>query len=140
MSIDQFKILIIDDHPQARDLIRSILRHVGFNCSMAENGRAALTKLKAERFDLVICDWVMPGLKGIDVLRHVRADEQLKMTPFILLTAEATKDRVHSAIEAGTNDYIIKPFNAATLVAKLRTIIEKIDPEIAKDMTLPDEV
>jgi two-component system chemotaxis response regulator CheY len=140
MLICNFKILIVDDHPQARDLIRSILRHAGFNCSLADNGRVALAKLKSEHFDLVICDWVMPDLKGIDVLRQIRADEQLKGMPFVLLTAEATKDKVHSAIEAGTTDYIIKPFNADTLIAKLRGIIEKIAPELVTEIKRPDEV
>lgn len=120
-AIDKKKrILVVDDYAATRDLIRAILRSVGFTeILQAENGSDAIHLLRAERVDLIICDWNMPQVTGLEVLKTVRSDIILKTVPFIMLTAEAYKESVAAALEAGVTDYIAKPFTADILLGKI---------------------
>jgi two-component system chemotaxis response regulator CheY len=131
MNISDVKVLIVDDHSLTRNLVKAILIHYGFSCLTAEGGRSALRKLSlgGERIDLVICDWNMPDLQGIDVLKTIRAGDHKPDIPFLFLTAESSSERVRKAIEAGVDDYIIKPFNAAILGDKLKKILARTHPE-----------
>ena len=118
------KILIVDDFATMRKILSNILKEIGFtNISGAANGKSALEKLKTEKFDLVFCDWNMPGMLGIDLLKAIRADDKLKDLPFIMVTAEAMKDNIIQAVKAGVTGYIEKPFSAETVHQKLNKIL-----------------
>ena len=113
-------ILIVDDYKTMLRIIRNLLKQLGFdNVEEATDGSAALQKLRESKFDLVISDWNMEPMTGIQLLREVRADENMKKLPFIMVTAESKTENVVIAKEAGVSDYIVKPFNAATLKSKL---------------------
>jgi two-component system chemotaxis response regulator CheY len=117
-------ILIVDDYKTMLKIIRNLLGELGFsNVEEAANGKEALDKLRSKPFSLVISDWNMEPMTGYDLLRPVRADEKLKKMPFIMVTAEAKADNVVAAKKAGVNNYIIKPFTAATLRSKLSAVI-----------------
>lgn len=121
------KILVVDDFSTMRRIIKNLLRELGFtNIAEADDGQTALSKLKAGDFDLLITDWNMPGMSGIDLLRAVRADEKLANLPVLMVTAEARRDQIIAAAHAGVNGYIIKPFTAATLKEKLEKIFERL--------------
>lgn len=120
------RILVVDDHSMTRNLVRSILKGVGFNnIYLAENGRQAFLFLKEDAYDLVICDWNMPDVTGIELLRVVRSDPKMMHIPFLLLTAEVFKENVKEAMEAGVSDYIAKPFTADILLEKIRGAVKK---------------
>ncbi|MBI5451333.1 MAG: chemotaxis response regulator CheY [Gammaproteobacteria bacterium] len=122
------KILIVDDFSTMRRIIKNLLRDLGFNnTSEADDGNTALPMLKTGKFDFLITDWNMPGMQGIDLLRAVRADEELKTMPVLLVTAESKKEQIVAAAQAGVNGYIIKPFTAATLKEKIEKIFERIE-------------
>ena len=117
-------ILIVDDYKTMLKIIRNLLGELGVsNVEEAANGKEALDKLRSQPFSLVISDWNMEPMTGYDLLRSVRADEKLKKMPFIMVTAEAKADNVVAAKKAGVNNYIIKPFTAATLRSKLSAVI-----------------
>lgn len=117
------KILVVDDFATMRKIIRNLLAKSGFkNIYEADDGTTALAKLQNEKFDFVISDWNMPKMSGLDLLKNLKADEILKNTPFMMVTAEALKENIIAAIQAGANDYIVKPFNAATLEGKIKKI------------------
>jgi two-component system chemotaxis response regulator CheY len=117
-------ILIVDDYKTMLRIIRNLLKQLGFNnVDEAMDGSSALQKLRAKDYGLVISDWNMEPMSGIDLLKEVRADTKLKAVPFIMITAESKTDNVIAAKEAGVNNYIVKPFNAATLKDKLATVI-----------------
>jgi len=119
------KVLIVDDFTTMRKLIRNILKQIGFaNMIEAENGKAALKVLKKENIDLVLCDWNMPEMPGIDLLKAVRSDDELKDIPFVMVTAEAQKDNIVVAVKAGVTNYVVKPFTAETLIEKLNAIFK----------------
>ncbi|MCP4715267.1 MAG: response regulator [Deltaproteobacteria bacterium] len=119
------KIMIVDDFSTMRRIVKNILKQLGFtNVSEAEDGDVALEKLKDGSFEFVITDWNMPNMTGLDLLKNIRADEQLKETPVLLVTAEAEKENVIQAAQAGVNEYIVKPFTADVLQQK----IDKIFP------------
>lgn len=119
-------ILIADDYAMTRDMIRSILKQHGFmNVYAAEDGKKALERLNSDDVALVICDWNMPVMSGIEVLRAVRADPELKDTPFLMLTAEAYRESVKEAVKSGVTDYISKPFTAQVLVEKIALALAK---------------
>ncbi len=120
-SIDKsISILVVDDYAMTRDMIRSILKQHGFmNVYAAEDGKKALERLNTENVALVICDWNMPIMSGIEVLRAVRADPELKEIPFLMLTAEAYRESVQEAVKSGVTDYISKPFTAQVLIEKV---------------------
>ena len=125
MTVDmQMNILIVDDYKTMLRIIRNLLKQLGFNnVDEATDGSMALQKLRDKDYGLVISDWNMEPMTGIQLLREVRADAKLKALPFIMITAESKTENVIAAKEAGVNNYIVKPFNAATLKTKLATVI-----------------
>jgi two-component system, chemotaxis family, chemotaxis protein CheY len=121
------KILIVDDFSTMRRIIKNLLRDLGFNNTHeADDGNTALPMLRTGSFDFLITDWNMPGMQGIDLLRAVRADANLVKLPVLLVTAEARRDQIVLAAEAGVNGYIVKPFTAQTLKEKIEKIFERI--------------
>ena len=121
------KILIVDDFSTMRRIIKNLLRDLGFNNTHeADDGNTALPLLKGGGFDFLITDWNMPGMQGIDLLRAVRSDPNLSSLPVLLVTAEARRDQIVLAAEAGVNGYIVKPFTAQTLKEKIDKIFERI--------------
>lgn len=122
------KILIVDDFSTMRRIIKNLLRDLGFNNTVeADDGNTALPILKSGGVDFLITDWNMPNMQGIELLRAVRSDINLKSLPVLLVTAEAKREQIVEAAEAGVNGYIIKPFTAATLKEKIEKIFERID-------------
>jgi two-component system chemotaxis response regulator CheY len=119
------KILIVDDFPTMRRIIKNLLRDLGFNnTAEADDGNTALPMLQAGGFDLLITDWNMPGMQGIDLLKHVRADDKLNGLPVIMVTAEQKREQIEEAVQAGVNGYVVKPFTTRTLKEKLDKIFE----------------
>jgi len=125
MSVDMnMSILIVDDYKTMLRIIRNLLKQLGFNnVDEATDGSMALGKLRDKDYGLVISDWNMEPMTGIQLLREVRADAKLKALPFIIITAESKTENVIAAKEAGVNNYIVKPFNAATLKTKLTSVL-----------------
>lgn len=125
MSVDMsMNILIVDDYKTMLRIVRNLLNQLGFqNVDEATDGSAALQKLREKNFGLVISDWNMEPMTGLQLLKEVRSDIKLKGTPFIMVTAESKTENVVAAKEAGVNNYIVKPFNAATLKQKLVSVI-----------------
>jgi two-component system chemotaxis response regulator CheY len=122
------KILIVDDFSTMRRIIKNLLRDLGFNNTVeADDGTTALPILKAGGIDLLITDWNMPGMQGIDLLKAVRAESELATLPVLMVTAESKRPQIVEAAEAGVNGYIVKPFNAATLKEKIEKIFERIE-------------
>lgn len=116
-------ILVVDDFAAMRRIVKTSLRQLGFeNISEAEDGQAALAKLEVGRYRLIISDWNMPNMMGIDLLKAVRANDKLKEIPFLLVTAEAQKENIIEAAKAGVSNYIVKPFTAEILQTKLEQI------------------
>ncbi|WP_425445035.1 chemotaxis response regulator CheY [Zobellella taiwanensis] len=121
------KILIVDDFSTMRRIIKNLLRDLGFNNTHeADDGLTALPMLKNGDFDFVVTDWNMPGMQGIDLLRAIRADDKLKHLPVLMVTAEAKREQIITAAQAGVNGYVVKPFTAATLKEKLEKVFERI--------------
>ena len=121
------KILVVDDFATMRKVIRNLLKQVGYeNIVEAEDGVLAMRVLKSQKVDFVISDWNMPNMTGLELLKAVRADEDLKTTPFLMVTAEALQDNVIAAVKAGVSNYIVKPFTAEVLNDKITKILEKI--------------
>jgi two-component system chemotaxis response regulator CheY len=119
----EMDVLIVDDAAAMRRIVRGLLKELGFkNMREAENGQMALDELKKKKADFVVSDWNMPVMTGIDLLRAIRADDELKSTPVLMVTAEAKQENIVEAVQAGVNNYIVKPFNAATLQEKLNKI------------------
>ena len=119
-------VLIVDDYKTMLRIIRNLLKQLGFdNVDEATDGGAALQKLRQRDFALVISDWNMEPMTGIELLREVRADARLKNLPFIMVTAESKTENVVAAKEAGVNNYIVKPFNADTLKTKIESVLGK---------------
>ena len=119
------KILAVDDMSTMRRIVKNIMKQLGFaNVEEAENGQEALDKLRAESFGFVISDWNMPVMTGIDLLRAIRADDKLKAIPVLMLTAEAQKQNLVEAIQAGVSNYIVKPFTAEVLQEKMNKIFK----------------
>ncbi len=122
------KILIVDDFSTMRRIIKNLLRDLGFtNTVEADDGVTALPILNAGGIDFLVTDWNMPGMQGIDLLRHVRADKKLSTLPVLMVTAEQKREQIIEAAQAGVNGYIVKPFTAATLKEKIDKIFERID-------------
>lgn len=119
------KILVVDDMVTMRRIVKNILKQLGFvNVEEAENGQEALQKLRADTYGFVVSDWNMPIMTGIDMLRAVRADEKLKTTPVLMVTAEAQQSNLIEAVQAGVSNYIVKPFTAETLQEKIEKIFK----------------
>ncbi len=122
------RILIVDDFSTMRRIVKNLLNDLGFtNTAEAEDGNAALAALRASKFDFVVTDWNMPGMTGIELLREIRADGNLSKMPVLMVTAEAKREQIIEAAQAGVNGYIIKPFTAATLQEKLAKIFERLE-------------
>ena len=117
------KIMVVDDVSTMRRIVKNILTQLGFtNVDEAENGQEALAKMKAGHFGFVVSDWNMPVMNGIDLLRAIRADAELKSIPVLMVTAEAQKENINEVVQAGASNYVIKPFTAETLRDKINTI------------------
>ena len=121
------KVLVVDDFSTMRRIVKNLLRDLGFtNIQEADDGNTALPMLQGGDFDFVVTDWNMPGMQGIDLLKAIRADANLSHIPVLLITAEAKKEQIIMAAQAGVNGYIVKPFTAATLKTKLDKIFERL--------------
>jgi len=118
------KVLVVDDFATMRFVIRWALKHLGFtNIIEADDGSAALRELKREKVGLILSDWKMPTMTGLDLLRAVRSDESLKDIPFIMVTAEGQTDNVLEAVKTGVSSYIVKPFAPETLEGQIRQVL-----------------
>ncbi len=123
------KILVVDDFSTMRRIVRNLLVELGFSGTLiqeADDGENALVMLKSQPFDMVVTDWNMPNMTGIDLLRAIRAEAALKGLPVLMVTAENNRDQIIAAAQAGVNGYIVKPFTAATLQEKLSKIFERL--------------
>jgi len=122
------KILIVDDFSTMRRIIKNLLRELGFtNTFEADDGMSALPMLQKGSFDFLITDWNMPGMSGIDLLICVRADDRIRQLPVLMVTAEAKREQVIKAAQAGVNGYVVKPFTAQVLKEKIETIFTRIN-------------
>jgi two-component system chemotaxis response regulator CheY len=128
----KMRFLVVDDFSTMRRIVRNLLKELGFlNVDEAEDGAVALAKLTGEHFDFVVTDWNMPNMDGLALLQSIRANAQLKHLPVLMITAEAKKENIIMAAQAGASGYIVKPFTAATLNEKLSKIFEKLEKEAA---------
>lgn len=125
MAQDAFlPILVVDDHATITRILKNLLKQIGFsNVDEAHNGAAALERMREKPYGLVISDWYMEPMSGLDLVREMRKDETLRETPFIMVSAESKGDRVITAKEAGVDNYIVKPFNAVTLRQKITAVL-----------------
>jgi len=122
------KILIVDDFSTMRRIVKNLLRDLGFtNTSEADDGQTAWPLLQTGKFDFLVTDWNMPGMDGLTLLKKVRADDKLSTMPVLLVTAEAKREQIVHAAQAGVNGYVVKPFTAITLKEKIEKIFERID-------------
>lgn len=117
-------ILVVDDFATMRRIMKNILKQIGFaNITEADDGTTALNELKKKKFDLIISDWNMPNMPGIELLKAVRSNDELKSLPFLMVTAEAQKQNVIEAVQAGVSNYVVKPFTAEAISEKLEKIL-----------------
>ena len=127
MSREDTKFLVVDDFSTMRRIVKNLLHDLGYsNVTEADDGKTALPMLQAGSFEFLITDWNMPGMPGIDLLKAVRADAKLAKLPVLMLTAEAKREQIVMAAQAGCNGYVIKPFTAVTLKEKLDKIFETL--------------
>jgi two-component system chemotaxis response regulator CheY len=129
MAIDpsKLKFLVVDDFSTMRRIVRNLLKELGYaNADEAEDGAVALQRIKAGGIDFIVTDWNMPNMDGLALLQAVRADPNLKHLPVLMITAEAKRENIIQAAQAGASGYIVKPFTAATLGEKLTKIFEKL--------------
>lgn len=127
MTKTDLKFLVVDDFSTMRRIVRNLLKELGYgNVDEAEDGVMALHKLRTGEFNFVVSDWNMPNMTGIDLLKEIRADGVLKHLPVLMVTAEARKENIIEAAQAGANGYVVKPFTAATLEEKLNKIFQKL--------------
>ena len=118
------RILIVDDFSTMRRIVKNLLNDLGFtNTAEADDGTTALVELQKAKFDLVVTDWNMPGMPGIDLLKAIRADASLAKIPVLMVTAEAKREQIVEAAQAGVNGYVVKPFTAQTLKEKIEKIL-----------------
>lgn len=128
MANPNTKFLVVDDFSTMRRIIRNLLKELGYNnVDEAEDGIVGLSKLKGGDYDFVVSDWNMPNMDGLTLLQHIRAEPTLAKLPVLMVTAEAKKENIIAAAQAGANGYIVKPFTAATLDEKLAKIFEKFE-------------
>jgi len=119
------KVLIVDDFATMRKILRNILKQIGFtNISEADDGSTAIKELKKEKFDLVLCDWNMPQMPGIELLKKMKSDAELRDIPFIMVTADAEKKHIMEGVKAGVSSYVVKPFSADTMNEKLKKVFD----------------
>lgn len=127
MADKNLNFLVVDDFSTMRRIVRNLLKELGYtNVEEAEDGADALTKLKNGQFHFVVSDWNMPNLDGLEMLKKIRADDNLKDLPVLMVTAEAKKENIIAAAQAGASGYVVKPFSAAVLEEKLNKIFEKL--------------
>ncbi len=127
MADTNLRFLVVDDFATMRRIVRNLLKDLGFNnVDEAEDGQDALNKLRASAFDFVISDWNMPNMDGLQLLTEIRSDATLSKMPVLMVTAEAKKENIIAAAQAGASGYVVKPFTAATLEEKLNKIFEKL--------------
>ncbi|MBW1796530.1 MAG: chemotaxis response regulator CheY [Deltaproteobacteria bacterium] len=125
MDLDM-KVLVVDDFATMRRILKNVLKQIGFtNIIEADDGSTALSVLKKNKVDLIMSDWNMPKVSGLELLKAVRSDESMKNIPFLMVTAEGQKDSVIQAVQAGVSNYIVKPFTAETIKEKLEQIFKK---------------
>lgn len=128
MANPNTKFLVVDDFSTMRRIVRNLLKELGYtNVDEAEDGAIALNKLKGGGFEFVVSDWNMPNMDGLTMLQNIRADPAIANLPVLMVTAEAKKENIIAAAQAGANGYIVKPFTAATLDEKLGKIFEKLE-------------
>ncbi|AXT45559.1 MULTISPECIES: chemotaxis response regulator CheY [Chromobacterium] len=128
MADKNIRFLVVDDFSTMRRIVRNLLKELGFtNVDEAEDGMVALHKLKTQHFDFIVSDWNMPNMTGIELLKAVRADAQLKHLPFMMITAEAKRENIIEAAMAGASGYIVKPFTAATMEEKMSKIFQNMN-------------
>ena len=128
MANPNTKFLVVDDFSTMRRIVRNLLKDLGYtNVDEAEDGVMALSKLRSGGFDFVVSDWNMPNMDGLTMLQNIRADAALAHLPVLMVTAEAKKENIIAAAQAGANGYVVKPFTAATLDEKLSKIFEKLE-------------
>ncbi len=126
------KFLVVDDIATMRRIVKTVLNELGYtNVTEADDGSSALPLLRDGEFDFLITDWNMPGMPGLDLLKAVRASEKLAKLPVLMLTAEAKREQIVAAAQAGVNGYVIKPFTAAVLKQKLTTILNTTPSNVA---------
>jgi two-component system chemotaxis response regulator CheY len=127
MGVDtSMKVLVVDDFATMRRIVKGVLKQLGFSDIIeAENGSSALDELKKEKVGLIVSDWNMPKMTGLDLLKAVREDEKFKSIPFIMVTAEGQKENVLEAVKAGVSNYIVKPFTPETFNEKLQKVFGK---------------
>jgi len=127
MPDPKMKILVVDDFSTMRRIVKNVLKQLGYeNVEEAEDGVQALSKLKNGGFGFMVSDWNMPNMDGLELLKRVRADATLKDLPILMVTAEAEKDKVITAIQSGVNSYVVKPFTAELFMEKMEKIFEKL--------------
>jgi two-component system chemotaxis response regulator CheY len=127
MADQKTRFLVVDDFSTMRRIVRNLLKELGYtHIDEAEDGAMALAKLKSEPFDFVVSDWNMPNMDGLEMLKNIRADPALCKLPVLMVTAEAKKENIIAAAQAGASGYIVKPFTAATLEEKMAKIFEKL--------------
>lgn len=124
MPVDtSIKVLIVDDFATMRRIVKGVLKQLGFiNIIEAEDGNAALEELRKEKIGLIVSDWNMPNMSGLDLLKAVRGNDQFKNIPFIMVTAEGQKENVIEAVKSGVSNYIVKPFTPETFNEKLQKV------------------
>jgi two-component system chemotaxis response regulator CheY len=121
----KMNVLIVDDFATMRRILKNILRQIGFsNIIEADDGKTALKALKKDKFDMILADWNMPEMSGLELLKAVRSDDELKDIPYIMVTAEAQKDNIVDAVKAGVSSYVVKPFTADTVAEKLKQVFK----------------
>lgn len=127
MPDPKMKFLVVDDFSTMRRIVRNLLKELGFtNVDEAEDGAVALQKLESGGFDFVVTDWNMPNMDGLTLLQRIRQSPQLRHLPVLMVTAEAKKENIIAAAQAGASGYVVKPFTAATLAEKLQKVFEKL--------------
>ncbi|NHB87773.1 chemotaxis response regulator CheY [Photorhabdus tasmaniensis] len=127
MANKDLKFLVVDDFSTMRRIVRNLLKELGFNnVEEAQDGTEALTKIRSSQFDFIISDWNMPNMDGLELLKVIREDAQLAKIPVLMVTAEAKKENIIAAAQAGASGYVVKPFTAAILEEKLNKIFEKL--------------
>jgi len=127
MALDKnIKILVVDDFSTMRRIVKNILRQLNFNNIIeADDGSTALDVLQREKIDMVVSDWNMPKMTGLELLKAVRSDDALKDIPFLMVTAEAQQENIIEAVKSGVSNYIVKPFTAETLGQKINQVFNK---------------
>ncbi|GAA0335558.1 chemotaxis response regulator CheY [Morganella psychrotolerans] len=127
MAAKDLNFLVVDDFSTMRRIVRNLLKELGYNkIEEAEDGVDALEKIRAGQIDFVVADWNMPNMDGLELLKTIRADEALKHIPVMMVTAEAKKENIIAAAQAGASGYVVKPFTAAILEEKLNKVFEKM--------------